>query len=135
MLSDIELTGYLDLVDGTMYHSYTRESANVAEDQDDDWNMEMLDWGDPVPNVPCNYLPQSQLTFRDTSIITVTTPTLSVKRDDPIKVLDRITNIKDSSGARVETGPLFVEAKDPVMGFGKVTNYIVQLRGTHPRRW
>jgi len=135
MLSSEELQGYLTLVESTLYHKYTREASNVAADEEDDWNMEVLDWGAATVDVPCNYVSQGQLVNRDNTITTIQTPTLLVSKDDPIKVFDRITNIKDSNGTIVEVGPLYVEIKEPAMGFGSVTNYLLQLRGTNPQRW
>lgn len=135
MLSTQELEGYLNIIENTLYHAYTREASNVAVDQEDDWNMEILDWGSPTVDIPCNYVSQGQLVNRDNTITTVHNPTLLVSKDDPIKVFDRVTNIKDNAGTIVEVGPLFVESVEPAMGFGTVTNYLVQLRGTHPQRW
>lgn len=135
MFSDAELQGYEELVNATMYHKYTREASNVNPANPDDWNMDELDYSAAVVDVPCNFLSAGELIARDRSVTTIETPSLRVDKDDPIKIFDRITNIKDSAGTIVVPGPLWVESKVPAAGFGPVTNYIVQLRGTSPQRW
>lgn len=134
MLSAEEAAGYKSLVDSVLFiHKYTRES--FADGAEDTWRMINPNYGAPSVDVSCNYLSNGFLSTREKSVTSVESPTITVKSDDILKVGDRVTNIKDSTGMIVLTGPLYVEVIAPAMGFGFVVCKAATLGGQKPEKW
>jgi hypothetical protein len=123
---------------GGLPHTYTR--TPVAVGAPDVWARRVKTSGTPVTGVRCRYLPRTQVVTTDEGRVLTTTPphhggtlaslqTLTVLPDDPLAVDDQVSDIRDSRGRVLLTGPASVIADIPHAGFGPATLRMLVLRG------
>lgn len=85
--------------------------------------------GTPVSGKKCSYRQQRQLRFIDGTRLTIDTPTLTVPHDDPIKVGDEVSNVRDTNGVMLMAGAATVEVIEPSAGLGPTLQKRALLRG------
>jgi hypothetical protein len=112
--------------DSLLAHTYTR-TPSVADD--DETYGPNDDNGTPSTGQKCRYRATVRLRLEDGNRVTVDTPTLTVPHDDPIKSGDQVSDVRDSDGVLLLTGPLRVETVEPSAGLGPTLQKRAILRG------
>jgi hypothetical protein len=124
-------------------HTYTRTPVAPATGKDL-FARSVGTPGTPVTGVPCRYVQRTQLQQRpDGRVVGISPPavggertieTLGLRWDDPLKVGDQVSDVRDASGRVLLAGPVPVQAVEDVAGFGEVTGRIAVLRGVAVER-
>lgn len=112
--------------DGLLAHSYTL--TPVTASADDGYGGDTTE-GAPVTGKTCRYRATDRLRLENGDRITVSTPVLTVPHDDPIKVGDMVSDVKDSDGVLLLAGPIAVETIEASAGLGPTLQRRAILRG------
>jgi hypothetical protein len=124
-------------------HTYTRTPVAPPTGKDV-FARESGTPGTPVGGQRCRYLQRTHLERTPGGRIVATSPpaigtrrmidTLGLPWDDPLKVGDTVSDIRDRAGRVLLAGPVPVEAIEDVANFGEPTGRIAVLRGTPVER-
>lgn len=129
LVSDAALAGIRSALSVVMTHTYTRTPVGVSAA--DDWNDATTSSGTPVAAQPCRYSADDTVLRANVGrTVLVSMPTLTVPSDDPLKVGDLVSAIKDQTGAVLLAGPLRVDSINPNAEIGASIQKVARLIGT-----